>query len=174
MLNTLEQAEQKQILIFALDEPRYALYLSAVERVVHAVETTALPTAPKFVVGVINMQGQVIPVLDIRSCFGIPAREINQDDQFILARTSKRLVALVVDSVIGIHELSAQELVTARQILPGTAYIDSLAKIKGDLVLLCDLEQFLSFEDEKKLMVALKSSSAKLLISKKRKASLPA
>jgi len=53
------------IVLFSLDEPRYALYLSAVERVIHSVEITPLPKAPDKVLGVINIQGEVIPVIDI-------------------------------------------------------------------------------------------------------------
>jgi len=161
MLNDLGGMARKQILIFTLGESSFALYLSSVERVVRAVETTPLPKAPEFILGVINMQGKVIPVVDIRPCFGIPRRAVKSDDQFILAHTSRRLVALVADSVIGIHHLAAQELVTAREILPGAAYIHGLAKVEGELILLCDLDQFLSFDDEKKLEAALKEIAAK-------------
>jgi purine-binding chemotaxis protein CheW len=156
MLSDLEGINRKQILIFALGEPRYALYLSAVERVVRAVEIIPLQKAPEFILGVINMQGQVILVVDIRSCFGMPRREVDPNDQFILAHTSRRLVALVADSVAGIHELTDQEWVSTDQILPGVAYIHGLAKVEGDLVLLCDIDQFLSFDDEKRLDSALK------------------
>ena len=93
-----DENDLKEILVFALGEPFFALYLSGVERVVRAVETTPLPKAPQFVAGVINMQGQVIPVVDIRPYFGLAAPEINQNNRFILVRTARRLLALVVDS----------------------------------------------------------------------------
>jgi len=171
MLNDLEEGDRMQILVFALVEPRYALYLSAVERVIQAVEITRLPVEHRFILGVIDMQGQVIPVVDIRPCFGMPAREVNQNDLFILARTSTRLIALVADSVAGIHEMTRQELVTASQLLPGMAYIHSLAKVEGELVLICDLDQFLSREDEKRLEAALKVNSEKAGRRKQRKVS---
>jgi purine-binding chemotaxis protein CheW len=175
MLSDLAGTEdQKQILIFALGEPRYALYLSTVERVVRAVEITPLPRAPEFILGVINMQGQVIPVVDIRPCFGMPRRAVNQANQFILAHTSRRLVALVADSVAGIHELAARELVTARQVLPGAAYLHGLAKLDGDLVLLCDLDQFLSFDDEKKLESALEATISRAGGKTRQKTKAPA
>jgi purine-binding chemotaxis protein CheW len=161
MLDNQAGTDRKQILVFALGDRRYALYLSEVERVVQAVETTPLPKAPEFILGMINMQGQVIPVVDIRPCFGMPRREVESGDQFILARTSRRLVALVADSVTGIHELAGTELVTAKQILPGAAYLHGLVKVDGDLILLCDLEQFLSFKKEKKLEAALKETAVK-------------
>lgn len=157
-MNNRQPTDSKQILVFTLDEPRYALNLSAAERVVHAVEITVLPKAPEFVLGVINVQGQVIPVVDIRQRLHLPTRELGLDDQFILARTSRRLVALVADSVEGIHELAERELVTAEQVMPGAEYIHGLAKLKDDLVLICDLDQFLSFDGERVLDAALAPS----------------
>ncbi|MBE3038763.1 MAG: purine-binding chemotaxis protein CheW [Chloroflexi bacterium] len=159
MLDDQAGTDRKQILVFALGERCYGLFLSAVERVIRAVETTPLPKAPEFILGVINMQGQVIPVVDIRPCFGMARREVESDDQFILAHTRRRLVALVADSVAGIHELTGSELVTAKEILPGAAYIHGLVKVDKDLILLCDLDQFLSFDDEKKLAAALKENA---------------
>ena len=142
-------------MVFALDEQRYALYLSMVERVVQAVEITLLPKAPEFVLGVINVQGQIIPVVDIRQRLHLPAREMNLYDQFILARTLRRRVALLVNSVAGIRELADREWVTAEQVLPGVGYIHGVAKLEANLVLICDLDQFLSLEEERKLEAAL-------------------
>ncbi len=155
-LDELEGTDRQQILVFVLDGPRYALCLSAVERVVRAVEITPLPKAPPLVLGVINVQGQVIPVMDIRPCFGQPAREVHQDDRFILARAPRQLVALVADSVVGIHELAAREMVDTGEVVPGAPYIHGLVKLEGDLILVCDLDQFLSFDFEAKLEAALK------------------
>ena len=159
-----------QILVFVLDEPRYALPLSAVERVERAVAITPLPLEHRFVRGVINMQGQIIPVVDIRHCFGMPVHEIEETDLFILARTNLRLIALVADSVAGIHEVTSQDLINANQILPGAAFIHGMVKVDGDLILLCDLEQFLSLEDENKLESALKEIAKKTARKKQPKA----
>jgi purine-binding chemotaxis protein CheW len=147
--------DSKQILVFALDEPSYALYLSAVERVVRSVEITHLPKAPRYVLGVINVQGQIIPVVDIRQRLHLPARDLAPDDQFILAHTSRRRVALVVDSVAGTRQLADRELVDAEHVLPGAEYIHGVAKLEDGLVLICDLDQFLSFEEERVLDATL-------------------
>ena len=146
---------QSQIVVFALDEPRYALNLSAVERVVRAVEITLLPQVSEIVLGVINVQGQIVPVVDIRKRLHLPPRDMRLDDRFILARTSRRLVALVVDSVAGCRALADWEWASAEQTLPGVKYIHGLAKLDDDLVLICDLDQFLSLDDEQTLAAAL-------------------
>ena len=149
-----EQA-QNQIVVFTLDKPRCALLLSAMERVVHAVEITPLPKAPEIVQGVINAQGRIIPVIDVRKRFRLPEREIRLDDQFIIARTSRRLVALVVDSVVGIREVADWEMVDARQSLPFAEYLQGVAKIEDNIILIYDLDQFLSLDEERLLDAAM-------------------
>ena len=143
------------IVVFALDGPRYALYLSAVERVVRAVEITPLPKAPEIVLGVINVQGRILPVLDIRKRFRLPACEISVDDRFIIARTARRMVALAVDSVVGVHKLTEREMVSAKEALPFAQYLKGVAKVEINLVLIHDLDQFLSLDEERILDTAL-------------------
>lgn len=154
-MNNLKNIDNQKIVLFSLDEPRYALYLSAVERVVRAVEITPLPKAPKIIIGVINFQGEIIPVINIRKRFSLPSREINLEDQFIIARTSKRLVVLVVDSVAGVYELEHHQVVDAEKSFPYTDYLSGVAKIETNIVLINDLEKFLSLDEEKILDQAL-------------------
>jgi len=150
-----EPAKNQMLVLFLLDEQYYALHLPAVERVVRAVEVTPLPKAPAIVSGVINVQGQIIPVVDVRKLFRLPAREMQLDDQLIIAHTSRRLVALVVKSVVGIRELPDQEILNAKQALPFAAYIRGVAKMGDDLVLIYDLDQFLSLDEEQALDATL-------------------
>ena len=157
-MSAFEQTAPNQVVLFTLDEPRYALPLSAVERVVRAVEITPLPKAPEIVLGAIDAQGRVIPVVDVRKRFRLPAREMDVDDRFILARTSRRVVALVVDSVIGIRTLAAGEVVSAEE-LPFAEYIQGVAKTPDGLILIHDLDRFLSLDEEHMLDAALSGDS---------------
>jgi purine-binding chemotaxis protein CheW len=142
--------------VFTLDEQRYALYLHAVTRVVRMVEITHLPKAPEIVRGVVNVQGQVIPVVDIRKRFRLPEREPEPGDQLIIVNTPRRSVALVVDAVEGVIEHSRQEMIALEKILPGTEYIEGVIKLEDGLVLIHDLDKFLSLEEDKELTAALK------------------
>ena len=142
--------------VFTLDEQRYALYLHAVRRVVRMVEMTYLPKAPEIVRGVVNVQGQVIPVVDIRKRFRLPEREPEPSDQLIIVNTARRSVALVVDAVEGVIEHSRQEMIALEKILPGTEYIEGVIKLEDGLVLIHDLDKFLSLEEDKELTAALK------------------
>jgi purine-binding chemotaxis protein CheW len=154
-----QPADRNRIVVFVLDMPQYALPLSAVKRVVRAVEILPFPKAPDIVLGMINVQGQVIPVVDVRKRFRLKSREMGLDDRFIIAQTSKRTVAVVVDSVVGIHELADGEMVAAGQILTFADYMQGVAKLEDGLVLICDLDKFLSLDEELALDDALSGGS---------------
>jgi len=140
---------------FNLDDQKYALFLSAVIRIIRVVEITSLPKAPEIVLGVINMHGLIIPVFDIRKRFRLPQREIQLDDQMIVASTSKRTVALLVDSVSDVIEISEEKIIAGENILPGLEYVEGVVKTEDGMILIHDLEQFLSFQEEKVLHEAM-------------------
>lgn len=151
-----------QLVVFALEDQRYALHLSAVERIVRAVEMTPLPKAPEIVIGVINVQGRIIPVFNIRRRFHLPEREIELSDQLIIANTARRTVALVVDTVDGVIERLSEEVTPADQVLPRIEYVEGIVKLENGLVLIHDLDKFLSIDEETKLDEALNDRSPNL------------
>jgi hypothetical protein len=81
-----------------------------VEKVVRAAEITPLPKAPEIVLGVVNWQGRIIPVVNMRARFGLAAREIDLADRLIFARTGKRAVALIADFVDGVIFRSREDI----------------------------------------------------------------
>jgi len=147
-----------RLMVFSIEEKRYALGLSSVETVIRAVEITTLPKAPDIVSGIINMHGRVIAVCDIRKRFGLPQRELGLSDQLIIAHTPKRPVALPVDRVEGVFETGEQDIVEAGWILPQAEYVEGVVKLRDGMVLIHDLAGFLSLEEEKALHDALKES----------------
>jgi purine-binding chemotaxis protein CheW len=158
-MNESIHAITDQIVVFTLDEQLYALPLLTVARVIHAVEIRHLPKAPEIIAGIINVNGKIIPVADIRKRFGLAEREIELDDRMIIADTGKRKVALFVDAVTGIKDLATRQFVNSKEALPFAEYIKGVAKVDDELILIYDLEQFLSLDEEKELEQALKTSN---------------
>ncbi|MEW6614372.1 MAG: chemotaxis protein CheW [Thermodesulfobacteriota bacterium] len=150
-----------QYVVFTLDEQRYALYLSDVERIVRIVEITPLPKEPEIVMGIINVGGQVVPVVSIRKRFRLSEREIDLSDRLIIARTSMRTVALVVDEAKGVVESPEQKVVAAEEVLPCMDYVEGVIKLEDGLVLIHDLDTFLSLEEEEVLNESLKELKGK-------------
>lgn len=136
------------LIVFSLDDQRYALLLDTVERILRAVEVTPIPRGPDIVLGVINVQGQIIPVVNVRRRFGLPEREIDIDDRLIVARTSKMTVVLPVDGVDGIRESSKEEMTPSEKITPGMDYFEGVIKFDDGLIFLHDIGRFLSLDEE--------------------------
>ena len=144
-----------QYIVFILDDQRYALHLSAVDRVVRMVHVTPLSSAPDIVLGIVNIQGRIVPVINVRQRFKLPKREITLNDRLIFAQTKRRPVALVVDAVTGILECSEESQLSAESILPELKYLEGIIKFKDGLILIQDLDKFLSLEEENTLDLAL-------------------
>ncbi len=145
----------QQLVVFRMEEQRYALHLAVVERVVRMVDITPLPKAPEIVLGVVNVHGRIIPVVNLRRRFRLSDRHIYLSDHLIIAQTAKRTVSLVVDEVSGVVSCSAQEVITAQKILPGVEHVEGILKLEGDIILIHDLGTSLSLEEEQTLDEAL-------------------
>lgn len=147
--------ESSLLVVFTLHEQRYALRLPAVTRIVRVAEITVLPGAPDIVLGVVNLQGQIIPVVDLRKRLGLAARDVQLTDHLIIARTSLRPMALLVASVIGVID-GPQSQVSA-SIQADTTYVAGVLKLADGLVLIHDLDTFLSPVEDVLLDQALAS-----------------
>ncbi|MBC8458699.1 MAG: purine-binding chemotaxis protein CheW [Deltaproteobacteria bacterium] len=148
--------QSNRYVVFSLDGQRYALHLSAVERVIRVVEMTSLPKTPDIVLGIVNVEGQIIPIVNIRKRFRLPERELDLSDVLIIAQIPRRTVALVADNVSGVIEGSEQDITEAKEIFPRMEYVKGVVKLKDGLVLIHDLDKFLSLEEDKELDSALK------------------
>jgi purine-binding chemotaxis protein CheW len=140
--------ELNQLLVFSLDDQRYALDLSVVQRVARMVEITPLPKAPEIVLGVVNLQGDVIPVVNIRKRFGLPEREISLSDALIFARTGRRRLAVVADSVSSVIQSGPEQIVRPERIAPGIQYVAGVVKLPDGMLLIHDLAKFFSLDEE--------------------------
>ena len=150
---------------FDLDELHFGLHARAVERIVPAMEVEELPGAPAIILGIINLRGNIVPVLSLRKRFGLPERDFAITDQFILAtifasaqsQATSRRVALAVDSVRVVVELPAGSFVPALSVVPGLEYIEGVARMPDGLLLIQDLDRCLSFSESNLLDTALEA-----------------
>lgn len=149
--------DDTQLVVFRLDGKRYGLRLRQTERVERAVDYMPLPDAPAVVIGVIDVRGEVVPVLTVRERFGLPPRPVGVDDHFILANALNRRVAIVVDAVDGIFNrpVGGNGVVAGEAILPGLGHLDGVMPLEDGLTLIYDLDRFLSAEEGRSLDAAL-------------------
>ena len=149
-----------QLVAFILGDQQYALPLASVARVVRMVEVTPLPSAPEVVMGVIDLQGNIIPVMSMRKRFGMIEPDASLSDQLIVADAGARSVALVVNAVIGVVERRAEEVTQAEKIVHGAQYVEGITRLQGGILFIHDLDRFLSKKEERQLDGLLAQAAA--------------
>lgn len=146
-------------LCFMLDDRRFALALDAVIRVVRAAEVTPLPLAPAAVIGALDVSGHILPVYDLRRRLGLPEHRLGLDDQFVIARTARRSVALVVDRTLGLIDAQPVDSQATLSLTP--LQFRGVLSLPDGLALIENLEDFLTAEDDEALESALRAAREK-------------
>jgi purine-binding chemotaxis protein CheW len=132
------------VLLVTVEGQRYALPLEDVRELVRAARLTPLPRAPAVVEGLLNLRGELLPVLDLRRRFRLPPRPLSSSDHLVIAQAGARRVALRVDRAEGLLPVEPRLLDTSPAELPGVGYVAGALKLPDGLVLLHDLRTFLS------------------------------
>jgi len=126
-----------------------------VAKVVRAAAITPLPQAPEIVLGVLDLQGEVIPVINLRRRFRLPERRLRPDDHLLIARSSTRTLALVVDVAEEVREARELEVKAPEEVVAGLEFVQGVASTEDGIVLIHDLERLLFPAEEELLSRAL-------------------
>ena len=147
--------DSEYLVVFAIEKQWFAVRHTAVERIVRAVEITPLPSAPEIISGVINVQGKILPVINIRKRLRLTEKEIDVCDKLIILNTKKRTVMIIADTIEGV--VRGEDIIPARDIAKNIDAIQGILKVNDDLTFICDIEKFLSIEEEEALERAVDS-----------------
>jgi len=150
-----------KFVLFKIDNHHFALDINSIDKISKLVEITPLPNAPAIVIGIINVQGDVMPVVDIRRRLNLPSKEYELNDHLIIGHTEKRSLAILADDIGELIEIQPKRLTKRGDILPGLGPISGAIKLQGDVILIHDLESFLSLDEEKMIDKAMKESRTK-------------
>lgn len=142
-------------LTFSIDEKPFAIPLHQIKRVIRAVASATVPESSKKVHGVINFEGTIVPLINLRECLGMPAKEISVNDSFLILNTPQRLLAVAVDAVNKLMDISENELSSIE--IPASRNNDksSIAitlkhhRVYGDeegIIVIYDVEELLNAE----------------------------
>ena len=140
-------------LTFQLGNEEFAVQVLRVREIMGIQEITAVPQTPDYVKGVINLRGKVIPVVDLRLKFGLPEIDYTQRTCIIVAqiesRGTKLLIGIIVDCVSEVLNLQSNDIENTPDFGSGveTPYLLGMAKIKGKVKILLDIDMVLSAQD---------------------------
>jgi purine-binding chemotaxis protein CheW len=109
-------------------------------------EITAVPEAPDYVEGVINLRGRIIPVIDLRKRFREPGIVANKRNRILVAELEGRLVGLIVDAASEVLKMANGDIEPPPELLQENdlSYVTGLGKRSGKLIILVDVEKLLN------------------------------
>ncbi len=143
------------LLGFEVDGRRFALPALLLREAVRAVAIAPLPNAPPILEGVINYRGTIVPVLDVRQRFGLPGCPLAPEQHFLIAHAGPGLVALRVDRAVDLVAVEESDIQSASQAAPGARFVAGLARLPDGLLVIHDLDRFLSLEETQQVGAAL-------------------
>lgn len=149
-----------QVLRFDVGALKCAVPLGHVREIQRAVAITPLPGAPPIIEGVIDVRGDILPVIDTGARLGVPPRPIRASDRLILLSTGGRVVALRADAVHWIEDLPEQAFAEADRLTRGAVAVAGVVRTSDGLILLQDPDGLLRQAEEESLDEALAAAAA--------------
>lgn len=151
-----EQIEQNetaddQVLSFILGDEEYGVDILRVQEIKGWEKTTAIPNTPDYVMGVINLRGSVVPIVDLRVRFGLNEITYNESTVVIILRSedssgTQKIIGLVVDGVSDVYAINRSELQTSPE-MTGTVhteYVNGLATVADKMVIILHVDQLIN------------------------------
>lgn len=141
---------ENQVVIFELGSEYFGADIAKVESIIKMQAITKLPHTPEFVEGVTNLRGKILPVMDLRKRFDMPAQEVNKNNRIIVVNLNQTNVGMIVDEVSEVLTIPAGAVEAAPAISSNadSACITGIAKIDERLVILLDLQKVLSGDEQ--------------------------
>jgi len=140
------EVREIQVACFRLKDDLYAVDIMRIKEIIRPQKLTPLPQAPPFIDGIINLRGAVIPVVDLRKRFGMPARELTRATRLLIVRLSGQTLGLVVDDVTEVVTIPVTDIKPPPAVSDGLIVNHLLGVcLSGDnLVMLLDIDRLLT------------------------------
>jgi purine-binding chemotaxis protein CheW len=138
-----------QWVTYKLGEETYGINVMQVQEVLRYTEIAPVPGAPDYVLGIINLRGNVVTVIDTRSRFGLSSSDITDNSRIVIIESDDQVVGIMVDSVAEVVYLRSSEIESAPNV--GTEesakFIQGVSNRDGQLLILVDLNKLLNDEE---------------------------
>lgn len=139
-----------KILIFSINDEYYATNIIEVERILGYEKSTKIPGSPEFVEGVINYEGNILPVISLSKRFSLTNTKIEEESKIIVAKQNNSKIGIIVDFVSEVKDVKSEYIEDSPEIVAGISkrYIKGLIKIDGRIIIYLNLSEILT-EQEK-------------------------
>jgi purine-binding chemotaxis protein CheW len=154
-VDQLEKEQLRQLVGFTIGKELFGVDILMVQEIIRAAPITAVPNSPDFVEGVINLRGNIIPVIELRKRLGFAMPDVNMEDSWILILDIEgRITGFIVDSVTEVLKIQESGIEPPPDIVVAgleTQYIRGVCEIDEKLLILLDFNCILLVDEIKKL-----------------------
>jgi purine-binding chemotaxis protein CheW len=152
MKNSTAQSSDDPMLqwvTFRLDNETYGINVMQVQEVLRYSEIAPVPGAPSYVLGIINLRGNVVTVIDTRQRFGLDSADVTDNTRIVIIEADKQVVGILVDSVAEVVYLRQSEIETAPNVGndESAKFIQGVCNKNGELLILVELDKMMSEEE---------------------------
>ncbi|KXG75771.1 chemotaxis protein CheW [Thermotalea metallivorans] len=142
-------ASENQYVLFQLDNEYYGIDILQVETIERVMDITRVPHALDYVQGVINLRGEVVPVVNLRKRFNLPEVSVNDESRIIIVSVEDIVVGLLVDASSEVLQLSSDEIDDASNIADntGNGFVKGIGKNGHRMIILLDLKKVLDIAE---------------------------
>jgi purine-binding chemotaxis protein CheW len=135
-----------QLVTFRLEDETYGINVMQVQEVLRVTEIAPVPGAPTYVLGIINLRGNVVTVIDTRIRFGLPVGEMSDASRIVVIESEQQVIGILVDSVAEVVELRGSQIDSAPNVgnEESSRYIQGVATYNNDLLIVVDLNKLLT------------------------------
>jgi purine-binding chemotaxis protein CheW len=139
-------ADNLQAVVFRLGDEEFGIDITQVREIDKLVRVTRVPRVPSFVEGIINLRGQLVPVLDLRTRLGLRHEAPPKSARIVVAEIEGRTFGMIVDEVREVVRIPGEQIVESHVVLEGlaTEYVGAVAKIEERLIILLDVAKVLA------------------------------
>jgi purine-binding chemotaxis protein CheW len=144
---------ENQLVVFTLAGCELAVGIRQVREIIRVSQVTLMPKAPKFLEGILNLRGRIIPVLDLKKRFDMPLVDKTDETRVLVVEIKDQLMGLLVDKVVEVLRIPAAAIQPPTEAVLTIApeYIAGLATLEDRLILLFQLEKLFTFDEIKSL-----------------------
>jgi purine-binding chemotaxis protein CheW len=142
-----------QLVSFRVGNEQYGIHIRQVQEIIRMPEITQLPQTDDFIKGIINLRGNIIPIIDMRTRFNMEENEYSELTRVIVLSLDEKFIGIVVDSVSKVLELPDGAIEDAPDIINGLSkeYIEGVGKIDENMIIILKAEKVLTADEIKKL-----------------------
>lgn len=146
-----------QLVSFNIGEEEFGVDILRVQEINRMTDVTRVPNAPEYVVGVINLRGKVIPIIDLRLRLGLPKKEYAKDTRIVVVELESRVLGFIVDSVNEVIRINREIAEPPPPMVSGidSEFITAIGKLKDRLLILLDLNKVIAIKNLKSLEEAV-------------------